>query len=207
VPVSILERLHARSVFPRRVKRIASIIAPMIPPRAAVLDVGCGDGQVAAQILARRPDVSITGLDILERPATAIPVRLFDGLSMPVADKSHDVVLFVDVLHHTDDPRVLLREARRVAREAVIIKDHFRDGLLAGATLRFMDWVGNARHGVRLPFNYWRRDEWVEAWEQTSLDPTLITARIDLYPAPASWLFDRSLHFVAKLRPPADRYD
>jgi 2-polyprenyl-3-methyl-5-hydroxy-6-metoxy-1,4-benzoquinol methylase len=35
---------------------------------------------------------------------------------------SFDVVMFVDVLHHTKDPMVLLREARRVARRAIVVK-------------------------------------------------------------------------------------
>jgi hypothetical protein len=38
---------------------------------------------------------------------------------------------------------ILLREAARVAREAVVIKDHTKNGLAADATLRFMDRIGN----------------------------------------------------------------
>ena len=67
-------------------------------------------------------------------------------------DASFDVVMFVDVLHHTDDPLLLLQEAQRVGK-IILVKDHFRKGFLAGPTLRFMDWVGNAHHGVVLPYN------------------------------------------------------
>jgi hypothetical protein len=38
----------------------------------------------------------------------------------------------LDVLHHTDDANVLLREARRVTRRDVLIKDHRLNGFLAG---------------------------------------------------------------------------
>ena len=51
--------------------------------------------------------------------------------------------MLVDVLHHTDDPGILLSEARRVTRRAVVLKDHTRD-YMAGATLRLMDWGANA---------------------------------------------------------------
>ena len=44
--------------------------------------------------------------------------------------------MFTDVLHHTSEPKVLLREAMRVARETILVKDHTCDGLFAGATLR-----------------------------------------------------------------------
>ena len=64
-------------------------------------------------------------------------------------------MLFVEVLHHTTDPLALPRESSRVARDCIIIKDHHLDNLAAAAVLRFMDWMGNARHGVILPYNYW----------------------------------------------------
>jgi hypothetical protein len=98
---------------------------------------------------------------------------------------------------------VLLREAARVARRAVVIKDHTLDGLLAGPTLRFMDHVGNARHGVALPYNYWPRRRWVEAFRELALEVEVWREDLRLYPRPADWVFGRSLHFVAKLRPRA----
>jgi hypothetical protein len=76
---------------------------------------------------------------------------------------------FVDVLHHTDDPRVLLRGAR-VARRNILIKDHTRNGLFAGPTLRFMDGVGNARFGVALPYNYWTRQQWQDAFRDLDVE-------------------------------------
>ena len=80
-----------------------------------------------------------------------------------------DVVLFVDVLHHTVDPMVLLREARRVMRRAIVIKDHSCDDFLAGPTLRFMDRIGNARHGAASPCNYWTSERWDRAIQDLGL--------------------------------------
>src|SRR5689334_3260350 len=74
---------------------------------AKVLDVGCGDGTIDALIQQKRPDVSIRGVDVLLRPATRIPVDLFDGKKFPFDDGSFDTCLFVDVLHHTTDPLIL----------------------------------------------------------------------------------------------------
>jgi hypothetical protein len=93
----------------------------------------------------------------------------------------------------------LLAEAARVARRAVVIKDHLREGLLADATLRFMDRVGNRRHGVALPHNYWTRDRWREAFQRCGLAVDRWSERLGLYPWPAAWVFDRSLHFVARM--------
>jgi len=156
---------------------------------------------LAARLIQLRPDIAVEGIDVMVRPRTAIPVTEFDGVTIGFADGSFDVVMFVDVLHHTDDPTILLAEALRVASGAVVIKDHLCDGFAARTTLGFMDWVGNAHHGVRLPYNYWPEHRWraalhalggrVESWQ----------TQLGLYPFPASLLFDRSLHFIARVAP------
>jgi SAM-dependent methyltransferase len=199
--VTLLDPVHQGYVHGRRVRVLLSHIAPLLPANGRVLDVGAGDGHVARGLMDARPDVTIEGIDPLVRPDTRIPVTEFDGTTIPFADGSFDALLFVDVLHHADDARALLAEARRVARRSVIIKDHRRDGLLAGPTLRFMDAVGNRRHGVALPYTYWSSAEWRAAFHELGLTPEVEIRRLGLYPFPASLLFDRGLHFVARLRP------
>jgi len=166
------------------------------------LDVGCGDGQLAWLIMQTRPDVKIQGIDILVRTETKIDVAPFDGNVIPYPNCSFDLVIFSDVLHHTIDPLILLREAARVARKAIILKDHLCNGLLAGPTLRFMDQVGNARHGVALPYNYWSRQKWLDAFGNLGLSISTWKEDLKLYPAWADLIFGRSLHFVAKLDVP-----
>jgi len=197
---ALLGRVHGRTIGERRINRIVAHLAPLFPARARVLDVGCGDGLLAARILEARPDIDITGIDVLARPRAFIPVQLFDGQTIPFANASFDAVMFVDVLHHTDDPSILLREARRVSRNVVLIKDHYADGLGSPLTLRVMDWVGNAPHGVRLPYNYWTRSQWRTAWQDEGLALSRVTTELSLYAWPLSMLFDRSLHFVAELK-------
>jgi hypothetical protein len=81
----------------------------------------------------------------------------------------------------------------------VVIKDHLLDGPLAGLTLRVMDGVGNRRHGVALPQHYWSESTWRATWQSLGLTPQRVETRLDLYPLPLRWLFDRRLHFVALL--------
>lgn len=197
--MSLAASLHRDLVFNRRTRVLSRHLAEAIPPGARVLDVGCGDGTIAQMIGELQPDLTLQGVDIMVRPETAIPVRAFDGTTLPYDDGSFEVVQFCDVLHHTEDPTVLLKEARRVARRAIVLKDHTRDGLLAGATLRLMDWVGNAPHGVVLPYNYWPEARWRAAFQELGLRPAAWITELGLYPPPASWVFERSLHFVARL--------
>lgn len=198
---SLLNSLHHRAVLRRRVEVLAGLLAGTIPSGGLVLDLGSGDGRIAARLMELRPDLEVEGVDVLVRPVTHIPVRPYDGTTLPFADMSFDYVTIVDVLHHTDDPAAVLREARRVARRGIVVKDHLREGVLAGPTLRLMDWVGNRGHDVRLPYNYLGRAGWAEALDKAGLVAADRRERLGLYPAPLDWIFGRSLHFLALLEP------
>ncbi len=163
---------------------------------ATVLDIGCGDGAIASYLMKSSPHLQILGIDTLVRSDTAIPVTEFDGQLIPFAPGQFDFCLFVDVLHHANDPFLLLQEANRVAKYGIIIKDHKVAGFLANQTLKFMDDTHNRRYGVSLPYNYWTPSEWQVAFEKLNLKPTKYESKLQLYPAWADWLFGRDLHFI-----------
>jgi SAM-dependent methyltransferase len=191
--------VHEKFIFGRRARILAEHLCRFLPLHAHVLDVGCGDGTIDALIQRQRPDVSIEGIEVLVQPSPHIMVRRFDGTTIPFQSQSFDVAMFVDVLHHAEHPLVLLGEGARVGK-SVVIKDHFRDGLLAAFTLRLMDWIGNAHRGVALPYNYWSRNQWSDAFGSLGLEELELKTSLDLYPPPASWLFERGLHFMTLLR-------
>ncbi len=179
---------------------LAELLAAQIPQGASVLDIGCGDGTIGSLIAHLRPDVSIQGVEFLVRPGCKIECHAFDGSKLPFPDASFDVCLFVDVLHHTQDPTILLREAARVSRSFVLLKDHLDENFLDDATLRFMDWVGNRPYGVVLTYNYQSRKQWAEHFSGCGLTEASWNTRVPLYPAPFSLLVGRGLHFVSLLK-------
>lgn len=197
----MLGSAHQRLVYGRRIRVLARHIAELLPENATVLDVGSGDGLLASRVMAARPDVRIRGVDVLLRPESFIPVQQFDGVHLPFADREFDAAMMVDVLHHATQQDALLSEMARVVSRAVVIKDHVLRGTLAHATLRFMDWVGNVRHGVALPYSYWTEDRWRRGFANAGLQTANRRDHLGLYPWPASLVFERGLHFVAVLEP------
>lgn len=203
--MGLIESIHGGYVHKRRISVLSDWCSSVIPSNSRVLDVGCGDGQLARLIAYKRPDISIQGIDVHIRDDAAIPVQVFDGKSIPYGKDSFDVVMFVDVLHHTREPIILLREAVRIAQKAILIKDHLVKGPFAYSTLRFMDWVGNVRHSVALPYNYWTPAEWHRVFDKLGLSITSWDAHLKLYPFPADMIFGRSFHFITKLGMPAQK--
>jgi SAM-dependent methyltransferase len=199
-PLSWIARSHRALVFGRRARVLAEALAPLIPAEArSVLDIGCGDGTIASLIAERRAELVVEGVEVIPRPSCRVPCSGFDGANLPFPDRSFDVCLFVDVLHHTTDVTQLLHEAARVACACVVLKDHLSESSFDHTTLRAMDWVGNRPHGVTLTYNYQSRIQWQEHFAVCGLQSAEFSTDLPLYPFPFSLLFGRRLHFIAQL--------
>ena len=197
--VGLLGEAHRRTVMGRRIRRLASALAEIIPENLRILDVGAGNGYLASTIMDMRPDLNIEGIDIKLWPRRHISVHKFDGTSIPFDDDSWDACLASDVIHHSDEPKLLLGEMVRVARSSVFLKDHVAETAWDLRMLSFMDWAGNRGHDVVLSYRYWSWDEWSEVFDNLGLQTSRVETKLNLYPLPFRWIFDRKLHFVAKL--------
>ena len=110
------------------------LVLPELSATATLLDVGSGVGDIAARAreLARQKDVdlSLITIDMAETLAVASRARTGNAVrgnatALPFADRSVDVVMCSQTLHHFDDVSAtsVLRELHRVARVRVIISD------------------------------------------------------------------------------------
>ena len=200
VTARLVSKVHNTLVFRRRVHVLAAELSAALPPASSLLDIGCGDGTIARLIAQTVPGLSITGAEFLPRPQCAIPCVGFDGVRLPFEDRSFDVCMFVDVLHHSRDSLAVLRDAARVSREFVLIKDHAAETALDHRTLQFMDWIGNRYHGVELPYGFLSRAQWLQHYRDAGLEPVKVDENVPLYPFPASAVFGRGLHFITLLK-------
>lgn len=98
-------------------------VIDLVAPGSRVLDVGCADGYLAAELVARR-GCSVVGIEPDHRAAAAarargIEVLELDVEAVPLAAARFDVVVFADVLEHLRDPVAVLRQARAAGRAVV----------------------------------------------------------------------------------------
>lgn len=89
-----------------------------------VLDLGCGIGGYSRALADR--GFTMTALDVVpeyvERARSiGVDADLYGGDRLPLEDGSVDTVIVLEVLEHLEDPAALLREARRVARQNVLV--------------------------------------------------------------------------------------
>jgi len=157
-------RWHERGVHVPRVQQLEKAITRLVPHAPSMLDIGCGDGTLARKIAARVGALAdLRGVDIMVRPNAVIPVQQYNGTHLPFDDRRFDLVTICDVLHHADDPSVVVREALRVLTPtgSLVIKDHFAFGPLSKGILWLMDIIGNFAPGVPVPAKYLSPPEWV----------------------------------------------
>ena len=163
---SVLTGLHRRLQRMRRRRKVgraydmALEIARVLPPRAEVLDVGCGDGFIAhhlAGILKSR----VVGLDVGQNVTAGADYLSFDGRNFPICGEQFDAVLLCYVLHHAQDSSLLLNEVMRVLTQGglAIIYEDIPDGLWDRALCWFhnQQWTKRTGPCTFRSGNDWRR--------------------------------------------------
>ena len=106
-------------------------IARLVPHGSRVLDLGCGNGELLAHLMARQGCTGY-GVEIddakvhacLARGVNVLQLNLEDGLSA-FEDQSFDVVLQIDTLQHLRNAQTMLLETARVGRLGVVAFPNF----------------------------------------------------------------------------------
>jgi SAM-dependent methyltransferase len=94
-----------------------------------VVEMGCGDGALLAELSRRGFGGALSGFEISEAALElardrAVPrverLEVFDGLRLPVDDGAFDLGVLSHVLEHVPEPLPLLREAARACAALIV---------------------------------------------------------------------------------------
>jgi methionine biosynthesis protein MetW len=121
----------ARNETTRRHRVDHLLIAEMVAPRARVLDVGCGDGDLL-ELLADTKDVDGRGVEIAREKVNACVAR---GLSVIQGNADHDLDDYPDgafdyailslTIQATLRPKPVLENLMRIGRRAIVSFPNF----------------------------------------------------------------------------------
>ncbi|MCF7972661.1 MAG: homoserine O-acetyltransferase [Phycisphaerae bacterium] len=133
------------------------LIESLIEPRATVLDVGCGDGELLAQ-LRRDKHISARGIEVQQdliltcvcRGLSIMHHDIDEGLKA-FADKSFDYVILSQTLQAVPNPKKVFTELLRVGRRVIVSFPNF-----AFWRSRFqLSLLGRAPVTKQLPFGWY----------------------------------------------------
>lgn len=139
----------------------------------------------------------------MRRGNELIEVDAYAGGAIAHPDRSFDIVILADVLHHEADPHRLIEQCRRVSRRLLVIKDHRVGAVGSQPRVALMDWAANAPHGVPCLYRYNTLAEW-RAWHTRhglAIEQEMVSMR--LYPPGYNALFGGPLQYMAVLRVPS----
>jgi len=107
------------------------IIADAVPARSRILDIGCGDGTLMAELRAHK-QVDARGLEI---DPVAIEAAMAQGLSVVQGDVNHDLAdypgdafdyaILSQTLQTTERPDLIIGELLRIAPRAFVSFPNF----------------------------------------------------------------------------------
>jgi SAM-dependent methyltransferase len=197
--MSQMLEIPERRLRAHREKVLVEMIAQLLPERGTVLAIGSGNGVLAAGVNRLKPVLGVEGVDCEALGSAAISTHKFDGMRLDFPDEAFDWCFLVDCIHRSDEPELLLREAARVCRKGLVIKDFLRDGAFARPTLRFMDKVNRKRCATSLPCCYWSPQDWQKNIAAANLTIDVWCDRLYLYPWWSDWAIGRGLHLLARL--------
>ena len=197
---AVFKKLYNLLLRNRRLRRLTDILLPYMPENGIILDLGCGNGDLATLLKKRIPQLDITGIEITPNINASIPITVYDGETIPYPDNHFDSAIIITVLHHTDDYIPLLKEAKRVVKNNIILLDHQYASRLEWLTLACIDWPGNVPFGVYTPLNFKKRTEWTSLFRELDLQEVAHNNRLYLFGKIVDSLLGKNMHFISVLQ-------
>ncbi len=133
-----------------------------------ILYLGCGSGIVADNFRSFFQS-EVWGADVEDMTEVSLPFKKIENDKLPFDDSSFDVVLITYVLHHTQDPAVTLKEAKRVGKRLIVYED-LAEGIIPKFRcliheITYKLFIQKSKHR----FNFKTEKGWLDLFEKLGL--------------------------------------
>lgn len=141
-------------------------VLPHLNKKDKIIDIGCGNCMVIKTL--QENGYTCTALDVADLSIVEnIKVVIYDGEKMPFENQDFDAALLLTVLHHSDNPELVLKETARIAKKIVIIEDIYSNKIQQYLTY-FMDTLVNLGHS-NMTYQNKSDAEWKKVFETLQL--------------------------------------
>lgn len=158
-----------RRIYKKAAKKMCLDCQDFLKKGSKILDLGCGSA-IAGKEFQSFFEAKLIGVDIKDQRIEKIPFQLFDGKCLPFSENSFDATLINFVLHHTKNPTSLLKEAKRVSKEKIIVFEDLPEGILSKLICKI--------HGITFNYffqknrensNFKKSEEWKKIFDESGL--------------------------------------
>lgn len=157
------------ALFPARASLIANLILPYLKDKDIVLDLGAGSGKVTEAILAKK-HLKLIPLDVADRcQATYLEIQRYDGEKIPFKTNYFDCVLLVFVLHHCEEPDLVLKEAVRVTKNKILVFEDKIESKVGFFLLKIWHTVVSILIGEDLFYSFRKDRAWQKKFKKLGL--------------------------------------
>jgi ubiquinone/menaquinone biosynthesis C-methylase UbiE len=104
------------------------------------LDIGCGNGSITVEIGKKLGLKTVYGIDLKSfagidiqsvdaPPDINFERKEYDGIDIPYADNTFDLITMMQVFHHVQHPDALLTNIHRVLKKdgLIILREHYKE--------------------------------------------------------------------------------
>ncbi|NMB56522.1 class I SAM-dependent methyltransferase [Candidatus Beckwithbacteria bacterium] len=150
----------------KRTQSLLKKIEPFLKEGDKILDIGAGTCSLCEDL--EKKDYQVFPLDVQNLSLIDhINPLIYNGDKIPYENDEFNKALILTVLHHTKDPEKIIKEAKRVAKEIIIIEDVYSNPLHQYITY-FFDSLLNFEF-FNHPHSNKNNREWQETFEKLGL--------------------------------------
>jgi len=145
-----------------------------------ILDWGCGTA-IVGKTFQDFFQAELFGVDVQDVRTVKIPFKITDGKSLSFPENSFDVVLINYVLHHSEDPASVLKEAKRVTRDKIVIYEDLPEDILSKLICQLHGIFFDNFFGNPTKTSFKSESDWEKIFKETGLN-IIFKKRVNNFP-------------------------